>query len=934
MPRPTAEEWRELAPHLDALLDLTGSDRVAHLDALRAQDAALAARLDALLAARDDASREGFLEQPVVSAAMSGGRAGAVCGPYVLESLIGRGGMGSVWRGRRHDGRYDAVVAVKLLGTAMLDPDSERRFRREGQILARLVHPNIAHLLDAGITDDGQPYLVLEYVEGTHLDEYCAQAQLDVPARVRLFLHVLAAVSHAHSNLVVHRDLKPSNILVDGAGQVKLLDFGIAKLLVDQAGQDAASVLTAVGGQLMTPLYAAPEQVNGTEITTATDVYALGVVLYELLVGTRPYRLTRDSRGALEEAILSADPPRPSEVCQDAQRTRQLRGDLETVLLRALRKQPGERYATVDALADDLQAWLEGRPVRARPQTWTYRVSRSVRRHTLAVTTAVVVLLAVVGGAGAAWWQARVARAEQARAEEITAFVTGIFRDADPYLGKGKSLTAADLLTQAQSRLANRLQDRPDLKLELQSLIATNLASLQEYTTALPLLTELVQASASRYGEADTRTLNAMISLASAHRFRGNLDAQDSVISRVLRIVKAQPSTDSLVLAKALIARAHHEIDRGRGADAVAPAREALRLVDASTAPDHPLRVSAAQVHAVALDFGGADRSEALRAAQIAMERTLVRYDSVRSHPQVVEGQLALGMALGRAKRVREAIPALLQADSASVAGMGADNLTRAFIRGALGFARLDVGQELGALADYTESLRLFTANGDTASVNHAINVAHRGNILLRLYRPTEAIPFLRAALVGLEKAMGPRSARVLQVRIRLALAASRAGRSGAAWRDLSAMAPLMTDSVVGTPVTRSLFLQAQSEVQRARGQHADAVRLGEEALRVRADTTAVVRAPLLAEIGFALAAAGRPTEAVRTLTAAIGAYRDTGADLSANEALARLTLGRLLLRAGEGPTARAHLESAQRFWRSVDPQSRFAVEAAQLLQG
>lgn len=932
--RPTADEWRELGPHLDALLDVTAAERARQLDVLREHDAVLASRLEELLHARDQASRERFLEQSVVGPSMAGGRAGAVCGPYVLESLVGRGGMGSVWKGRRQDGRYDAVVAVKLLGTAMLDADSERRFRREGQILARLVHPNIAHLLDAGLTDDGQPYLVLEYVEGTHLDEYCHQQQLDIPARVRLFLHVLSAVSHAHSNLVVHRDLKPSNILVDGEGRVKLLDFGIAKMLVDRGDHySAASLLTAHGGQPMTLLYASPEQVNGTEVTTATDVYALGVVLFELLVGVRPYRLTRDSRGALEEAILSTDPLRPSEVGVDPQRRRQLCGDLETVLLRALRKDPSERYATVDALGDDLRAWLEHRPVRARPDSWSYRASRLVRRHTLAVSAAAVVLLAVIGGAGVALWQARVARAEQTRAEEVTAFITGVFRDADPYLGKGKTLSAADLLTQANTRLMNRLQDRPDLKLELQALIATSLASLQEYSTALPLLTEVARESAVQYGDSDTRTLNALISLAGAHRFRGNLDAQDSVISRVMRMVNAQAEVDSLIVAKALIARAHLAIDRGRASEAVQPSQEALRLVDLATAQDDPLRVSAAQVNAVALDFGGTDRLAALRAAQTAMERTLARYGGVRSHPLAVEGQLALGMALGRAKRQREAVVVLTQADSASVVGMGADNLTRAFVRGGLGFWRLDSGQELGALADYRESLRLFNANGDSSSVNYAINVAHVGNILLRLHRPDEALPKLRSALASLEKAMGSRNARVLQVHMRLALATARSGRADAAWRDLNALSPKISDSVTATPVTRSLYLQVQGEVQRRRGRPDEAVRLIEQALALRADTAAAARAPLLADLGFALADAGRRDEAIRRLTDAVDTYRRSGSDPTASESLAKLELGRLLQRGGDTVRARSLLEDARQFWMAVDPRGAFFTEAQRLLQ-
>lgn len=269
MSLPAAEHWRALSERLDELLDVPAGERAAWLERVRAVDAALGEQLAELLSAHEDASRAGFLAGTVAPPPVSTGRPGLQYGPYTLESLIGRGGMGSVWRAHRHDGRFDAHVAIKLLNSALLEPASERRFRREGEILARLTHAHIARLLDAGVGEDAQPFLVLELVDGTPIDVYCESAKLDVRARVELFDAVLDAVAHAHAKLIVHRDLKPSNILVDAEGQVKLLDFGIAKLLDDEDGRRAPpTALTQDGGRVLTPDYAAPEQLMGEEIGT------------------------------------------------------------------------------------------------------------------------------------------------------------------------------------------------------------------------------------------------------------------------------------------------------------------------------------------------------------------------------------------------------------------------------------------------------------------------------------------------------------------------------------------------------------------------------------------------------------------------------------------------------------------------------------------
>ena len=877
MPAPDPQEWSALSALLDEALDLSDAERAPWLARLHSEQPALAPRVAELLRAREAMSQEGFMQGTATPPPVTGGRPGAMCGPYRLESLIGRGGMGSVWRAHRHDGRYDAVVAVKLLSTALLGADGEKRFRREGQILARLRHPHIAQLLDAGVSDDGQPYLVLEHVDGVHLDAWCRDRTLDVHARVRLFLDVLAAVAHAHASLVVHRDLKPSNILVGGDGAVKLLDFGIAKLVEDD-GAPGATALTRDGGTLLTPLYASPEQVMGGEVTTATDVYALGVILFELLSDARPYRLARESRGALEEAIVTGEPRRPSDCVETPARRRLLRGDLDTIALKALRKQPGERYATVTALADDLQAWLDGRPVRARPDSFGYRTTRFVRRNALAVSAAAAVLVAVVGGAGAAIWQAQVARAEQQRAEEVTAFITGIFQHADPYLGDGTALTAVDLLQQAYAGLDSTLAARPDLRFELTWLIGSSLASLQAYQAAGPILHEAEQMAVQRFGETDDRTLRAKLALGGLFRARGQLDAMDTLVASTLAAMRAQPSPEPSILIGLLVDSAHLAIDRGQAAAAVPPVREADERAQRDLPPRHELRVTALQVLAVALENLGTDRNEALLVAQRAVAATREHYGGTESHPRVIEGQMVLGRALGRVGRTREAIEVLARADTASVISMGPDSYTRAFLRASLAGYRLELAEYDSALRDYDEARRLLRANGDSTSVSYGIVQANRGSALVKMGRGAAAIAPLEEALSLLAQAWGDAHPRLAVHRIRIAQAEAISGRAEAAWMRLNKLARDTTTIPVTTQV---LLRHTEGMVSRLRGEATSAVRLQDAALALSTDSTSAAgqrdRAPLLVELALALRASGDEERARAATSRARAAYREGG---------------------------------------------------------
>jgi len=426
--------WLKLSPLLDELLELDPPARAARLDELRGQDAALAEELQALLAREAGMDDAGFLASPVLPRQLA--QAGQTLGAYTLEQEIGRGGMGSVWRARRTDGRFEGRVAIKFLASGLFGHGHAGRFAREGQILARLAHPHIARLLDAGVTPDGsQPYLVLEHVEdGEPIDRYCERLRLGTRERVRLFLDVLAAVAHAHNRLILHRDLKPSNILVDRQGAVKLLDFGIAKLLQDD-GLDAgaATELTRQAGRAFTPQYAAPEQVQGGDVTTATDVYALGVLLYLLLGGSHPTGTLPATASQLEQlrTVVEVEPKRLSELRRgrgDRMGARELRGDLDTIVAKALKKKPAERYANAAELAEDLRRWLAHEPVAARPDSRAYRAAKFLRRHRVGVAAGSLVALSLAGGIGVALWQAREAHQQRVEAEGLIEFMLGDLR--------------------------------------------------------------------------------------------------------------------------------------------------------------------------------------------------------------------------------------------------------------------------------------------------------------------------------------------------------------------------------------------------------------------------------------------------------------------------------------------------------------------------
>jgi tetratricopeptide (TPR) repeat protein len=593
------EQWLSYSEHLSQALELTEADRVPWLAALAARDPELGRVVSELLAQQNRAGFAEFLAEPlldmdetVAAASLVGRRVG----PYVIEAEIGRGGMGSVWRARRADGRYEGMVAIKFVHATWIGSAGEQRFRIEGSLLGRLVHPHIARLLDAGVLDGTQPYLILEYVEGEPIDQYCDRLALDADARIRLFRDVLAAVAHAHSHLIVHRDLKPSNIFVTREGTVKLLDFGIARLVDAGDGSQTQS-----GANALTPQYAAPEQLLGRSITTSTDVYSIGLVLYLLLAGSHPVPAGSRSNVDLLRAIVTEVPKRASSVASIAGIPRRtLEGDLDNILHKALKKEPRERYATIGSFAEDLHRYLADQPVQARPDTLAYRTGKFIRRHRGGVTAGILTVLAIVAGLAGTVTQARRAeqQAERAQRERDRALEELTYAEAANEFvgfllgeGAGKPFTTVELLSRADQLVEKQFAGDAGLRARLQMTIGNVYSDAADLNSARAILT---RAQVSARGANDI-ALSAMIdcTLASASIDTGSLELAASLFSTAISKLRSSAEPDNAALAKCLIYRGQLEAAQGDGKAALASGKEALRWLGTPRPGQRTLGVAA-----------------------------------------------------------------------------------------------------------------------------------------------------------------------------------------------------------------------------------------------------------------------------------------------------------------------------------------------------
>ena len=813
------DRWKLISPYLDRAMDMDAEEREAWFARLRTDEPELAADLAQLLESHDAVQAEGFLEDSAMTAHAPLPLAGHVVGSYRLIEPIGHGGMGSVWLAERADGRFEGRAAVKLLNPALIGPGparGEERFTREGSMLARLTHPNIARLIDAGVAANGQPYLVLEYVDGQPIDRYCDERQLGIEARLRLFLDVLAAVAHAHANLIVHRDLKPSNVLVSREGRVKLLDFGIAKLLADDDHPAAAS-LTREGIAALTPEFAAPEQVTGSAVTTATDVYSLGVLLYLLLGGQHPAGSSLRSPADLVKAIVDTDPPRLSDtVAQPQPETRAamttnaarrastpdrlrrvLRGDLDTIVATALKKQAHERYASVPALAEDVRRYLANEPIAARRDTLAYRGAKFVRRHAGGVAAAAAVVVALVSLVG--FYTTRLAaerdraRIEAVKSAKVSELMTELLTGADPYRDRPDP-SVRDVLDAGAARLQKELAGEPEVLAEMLTAIGRVYQRLDMYPKARPLLQRALELG--RTGGTDhvrvAQTLNdlgvllrrtgdakasvAMLEDALAMRRRLLREPDKDVAVTLSELGRSledagQPeraealAREALAMRRAIFGTDHRETattmgdlglllrQRGDLAGAEALLRESLEISRRQLGDWHPNVSSATQNLALVV----ADRGDYPAAEKLYRDALAIRRRAQGgAHPALAVMLNNLSFPLREMKRYDEAIAALEEALTLAIGARGEDSDPVALYRTNLGRVYLAMGNGARGEAVLRRSLdarvRLYSDDDWRLATTRSL----LGEALMALGRFAEAEPLLLSAQRILKDTPGP----------------------------------------------------------------------------------------------------------------------------------------------------------------------------------
>ncbi|HRQ65044.1 MAG TPA: serine/threonine-protein kinase [Xanthomonadaceae bacterium] len=751
-----AEDWVRLRAHFEALCELPAAEQVRLLDEIDEPDD-LIARLRRMLAAdTGNALGEHVAEQAPALHHLAGtategsdadARIGEKLGAWRVLASAGSGGMGHVYRARRDDGRYDAEAAIKIVARGI----DAARFRHERAVLARLQHPGIARLLDAGECADGRPYLVMEFVAGLPIDRYCEERHLPTMARVRLVLAAARAVAFAHARAVLHRDLKPDNILVEPDGTVKLLDFGIAKLL-DEDDADGRQTMA----RFFTPHYASPEQLADEPATTATDIFSLAIVLYELVAGCHPYRV-RDEGEALSWRVLTGEAVPLRQALRHRTVPARQAGtglrDLEAVLDRALQRDPSHRYASMAAFADELERVLVGSPVRARSLGPGERIWRWARQHRIAAASLALGLLGLGGGAGVAMWQAQEARSqrdvaviEAERARRIADFLSGVLREPNPIHARGTDMSARELLDRSRERLAGELADHPSVRVELQQVIAETYRSLGHYDAAEALLLEAlaepgdagaallgdlgwVHAFQGRYEESADRLRQAAeqaesegltgIRIRSLLRLNtplfnlGRIDEAEEGLHAALDLLRAQetPDPETMIQAKGMLGNlAYYRGDMERAGQMF---REELRLREGVMDSGRPGFATALN-NLAAVQYVSGDFAEAERTYRRAVEASRARF-GVDNH-EVAQALRGVAISLRKQGRGAEALTELRQAVAINAAWSGETHVTVIrYAMDALELALLlevDADVELERLARVAEALPPESADG------------------------------------------------------------------------------------------------------------------------------------------------------------------------------------------------------------------------------
>ncbi len=929
-----APAWEEL---FDELAELAPAPRAGRLAEVAAEEPALAARLAQLLAA--DGEETDFLARPAIEllgggtgAGTAGGEertadaslpAGTRIGSWRLLGLLGRGGMGEVYLAERDEGSFTQRAALKLIKRGMDSAAIVERFVRERLILSRLDHPGIARLLDGGSTADGRPYFVLDRVEGAPITVYCRDEKLGLEARLRLVQSVCAAVASAHRGLVVHRDLKPANILVAAGGTVKLLDFGIAKLLAGDEGEEAAE-LTQMDARVLTPAYAAPEQILGEPVTTATDVYALGVLLFELITGALPHTRERGSLGALAGAVVRETTERPSAVLgrlagEEAPRlVRRVAGDLDLIVLTALHRDPARRYASAAALADDLEHFLAGRPIGARADTRRYRLRKFVGRNRLPVTVAALGLAALLGGLGLALWQAHAARlaarradAATARAERVKSFLLSVFRQSDPEGAGGGAVTARELLEGGARRIDAELAGDPITQADVFDAVARIENNLGLTGPALAHAAQALSLREKILPRGDGRIADSRVLLGDAQRAKGDLGAARPILERALAETLAAHGSGSLEAARARRSLAdclHDPGDRVRGIALLRQAFATLRHRLGSDNVETAITLSA---------LGGSlEIAQQYKESESAYRRSLARLTRTLGpqHPRVAMVQADLAGLLDRMSQPAEARRLLETAIATQRAVLGAhhpDLATTLFSYGVLLLGQQQLPQADAALQ---EALGIF--GPDRYDAGHCLR--YLGLSAIDQHRYQDAADLFTRAAETFRRTLGADDFERWRTLANLGLAHLRLEQVARARQELSTAVAQIERLTGPQSYELRLPLKELGEALTKAGAASEAIAVYQRVRHVEEKLFHTIRHLsvagsdlLLAQAYLARGAAGDAGEGRRWLDEALGIYAHLGSrDLLYGDALRES--GKLALAEGNPLRARRELAAAE----------------------
>jgi serine/threonine-protein kinase len=889
----TPERWAEIEALFDACLPLGPQERQALLAERAADDPELRAEVESLLGHDATVMRlDGIVERSAQSALPRAGEIGPgmEVGPYRLERCLGEGGMGSVWLAARADEEFEHRVAIKFVGAASGARGLDERFRSERQILAALEHPHIARLLGGGSTDRGEPYLVMEYVDGEPLMAFCDRRRLGLDERLELFRRICGAVEHAHRRLIVHRDLKPANILVHPETGPKLLDFGIAKLLGPAEGPGAQADLTRPHDRLLTPDYASPEQIMGQPVTTASDVYSLGILLFELLTGQRPRRLGDLGAAARERAVTEGAATRPSVAAvrplhdddpdelaarrglRPPQLARRLRGDLDTIAAKAMHVEPERRYAGVAELAADVGRHLDGRPVTARPDSWRYRAGKLCRRSPLGVTAAGLLLALVVAFVVGQMLSARRLAAERDRAlaaetesGAVSGFLMELFQVADPSESRGDTVTARDLLDRGGERIATELEGQPAVQSALLETLADVHLNLGLVRRAAELHRQALERRRELWGDEHLETARSRDRLGDTLRQLSRFAEAEAELRRALEIRRAQLPADDPRLADSLNNLGLLLMETGRREEAEPMLRQALDIRLRALGPEHPdTNVSRSNLGQLLTDQSRYEEAEPILREALRIRRRLFG----ENHPKTANSIHVLATMLKDAGRFEEAEPLLRRAVEIRREVLGPTHSHLGASINNLAFLYHDQLRLSEAEPLYRETLAIDAARGGEPRLADAFTLNNLAELLEDLGRYREAEELYRRSLAIRARLLGEESASYRRVLGRLGRATMLEGDLETAARHLErACGPEWGEADAAADVSCQVFL---AMLERRRGDVAAArARLGGTLARFsdRVDDRRLGRVHL--ELAWTLAAAETPGDCLEPLEAA-----------------------------------------------------------------